>query len=156
MNHILKRKLFIGVIGVSDADSHLAKIAEEVGREIAAQGAVLVCGGLGGVMEHAARGAKSSGGLTVGILPGDSINSANSYIDIPIATGIGEARNVIIVKSSDSLIAIGKGLGTLSEISIALKLNKPVVGIKTWDISDQIISMDNPREVVKKAISLAK
>ncbi|MCX5657532.1 MAG: TIGR00725 family protein [Candidatus Omnitrophica bacterium] len=156
MNRILKRKLFIGVIGVSDADDRLAKIAEEVGREIAAQGAVLVCGGLGGVMEYAARGAKSSGGITVGIIPGDSINSANPYIDIPIATGIGEARNIVIVKSSDSLIAIGKGFGTLSEISIALKLNKPVVGIETWDISPQIISMNNPREAVKKAISFAK
>ncbi len=156
MNRILRRKLFIGVIGVSDVDEHLAKIAEEMGREIAAQGAVLVCGGLGGVMEYAAKGAKSSGGITVGIIPGDSINSANPYIDIPIATGMGEARDVVVVKSSDSLIAIGKGFGTLSEISIALKLNKPVVGIETWDISPQIISVNNPREAVKKAISLAK
>ncbi len=110
MNRILRRKLFIGVIGVSDVDEHLAKIAEEMGREIAAQGAVLVCGGLGGVMEYAAKGAKSSGGITVGIIPGDSINSANPYIDIPIATGMGEARDVVVVKSSDSLIAIGKGV----------------------------------------------
>ena len=148
------KKLLIGVIGTSHPDPKISKIAEEVGREIARRGCILICGGLGGVMESAAKGAKEKKGTTIGILPTDSPFSANKYIDIPIATGLGEARNVVIVKTSQALIAIGKGFGTLSEIAIALRLNKPIVGIDTWKIPPLILLKD-PRKAVEKAIELA-
>jgi uncharacterized protein (TIGR00725 family) len=151
-----RKKVSIAVIGTSQPDENLSRIAEEVGREIALRGCILICGGLGGVMEYAARAAKENKGLTVGILPSEDISSANPYIDIPIATGMGEARNIIIVKSSDALIAIGKGYGTLSEISFALKLRKPIIGIKTWDISSQIICVEEPDKAVQRAISLVR
>jgi uncharacterized protein (TIGR00725 family) len=119
--------IYIGVIGESTTDQSTAGLAYEVGKLIAQAGALLVCGGLSGVMTEAARGAKSAGGQTVGILPGDKRDEANQYIDIAIPTGMGEARNVIVVKSSDALIAIGGYYGTLSEIAFALKLGKPIV-----------------------------
>ncbi len=146
--------MFIGIIGGGDCDSELSGMAEEVGREIAGKGAVLVCGGLGGVMEAAARGAKREGGTTVGILPGTDEKEANPYIDIPIVTGLGHARNVLVVRSSEVLIAIGGRYGTLSEIAIALKLGKPVIGLRTWDIDQKIIRADSPREAAEKAVSL--
>ncbi len=150
------KKIRIGVIGTSEPDARLYRIAEEVGREIARRDGVLICGGLGGVMEAAAKGAQQKGGLTIGILPTEDTSLANPYIDIPIATGIGEARNIIIVRSAEALIAIGKGFGTLSEISFALKMKKPLVGIETWDVSSQILSADKPSEAVEKAIKLAE
>ncbi|MCM8778780.1 MAG: TIGR00725 family protein [Candidatus Omnitrophica bacterium] len=150
------RKIIIGVIGASTPERKLFQIAEEVGKEIALAGCVLICGGLGGVMEAVAKGAKANNGLTIGILPGNDSSAANNYIDIPIVSGMGEARNIVIVKSSDILIAIGKGYGTLSEIAFALKLNKPLIGIETWDVSPQIISFKDPRKAVKKAIELVR
>lgn len=150
------KKIRIGVIGTSEPDARLYRIAKEVGREIARRDGVLICGGLGGVMEAAAKGAQQKGGLTIGILPAEDTSLANPYIDIPIATGIGEARNIIIVRSAEALIAIGKGFGTLSEISFALKMKKPLVGIETWDVSSQILSADKPSEAVEKAIKLAE
>ena len=146
----------IGVIGAGKCSSKAEMLAEEVGREIARKGALLICGGLGGVMEASARGAKQEGGVTVGILPGFSEEEANPYIDIPIVTGLSHARNVLVVRSSQALIAIEGGYGTLSEISIALKLRKPVIGLHTWDVSRQIIKAETPEEAVKKAISLIK
>ncbi len=131
----------------------MLKEAEEAGRLIAQKGANLVCGGLGGVMEAASRGAKSEGGLTVGILPHNDSKEANQFIDIPIATGLGIGRNIIIARSADALIAIGGEYGTLSEIAFALQMNKPVVGIKTWDIKG-IISADNAAEAVSKVFEL--
>ncbi|MCM8798159.1 MAG: TIGR00725 family protein, partial [Candidatus Omnitrophica bacterium] len=151
-----ERKIIMGVIGTSRPERKLFQIAEEVGKEIALQGCILICGGLGGIMEAVAKGAKEKNGLTIGILPTDNPSTANKYIDIPISTGLGEARNVIIVKSCDALIALGKGYGTLSEIAFALKLNKPLIGIETWKISPQIISFKDPRKAVRKAIALAK
>ena len=124
----------IGVIGSGDCSPQVQRLAEEVGREIAKRGAVLVCGGLGGVMEGAARGAKLAGGLTVGILPGSDACKANPYIDVVIVTGMSYARNIIVVRSSDVLIAIEGKYGTLSEIAYALQLRKPVVGINTWNV----------------------
>jgi uncharacterized protein (TIGR00725 family) len=112
----------------------MARLAEEVGRGIAEAGAVLVCGGMGGVMEAACRGAKAAGGLTVGILPGPDRTGANEHVDIAIATGINEARNLAIIRTSDVLIAIGGSYGTLSEIGFALKAGKKVIGLKTWEI----------------------
>jgi uncharacterized protein (TIGR00725 family) len=124
----------IGVIGAGECDAELGMLAEAVGRGIAEAGAVLVCGGMGGVMEAACRGAKGAGGLTVGILPGPDRNGANEYVDLAVATGIGEARNLAIIRTSDVLIAAGGSYGTLSEIGFALKMGKKVVGLKTWEI----------------------
>jgi len=105
-----------------------------VGRELGSRGVVLVCGGLGGVMEAACRGAKEAGGTTVGILPGTDRSDANEFVDVPIATGLGEGRNAILVRSAEALIAIGGGCGTLPEIALALRRGNRVVGLGTWDI----------------------
>ncbi|GER92860.1 TIGR00725 family protein [hot springs metagenome] len=143
------QKKIIGVIGAGSADEKILKTAEEVGKLIAERDAILICGGLGGVMDAAARGAKSKGGMTVGILPQSHRGGANPYIDVPIATGFGEGRNVIIVRSADALIAIGGEYGTLSEIALALKIGKAVIGINTWDIKG-IIKVDNAEDAVNK------
>ena len=133
---LMSKKICIAVIGSGEdkLTSQLAEIANEVGREIAKRGAVLICGGLGGVMVEAARGAKEQGGLTVGILPGEESGSANSFIDIALPTGLGFARNILVAYSGDALIAVGGRLGTLSEISFALMKKKPVIGIHTWNL----------------------
>jgi uncharacterized protein (TIGR00725 family) len=123
------------VIGEQDARPEMRRLAEEVGREVARRGGVLVCGGLGGVMEAASRGAAESGGVVVGILPGTRAEEANPYVTIPVVTGLGEARNVIVVRTSDALVAVGGSYGTLSEIAYALKLGVPVVGLGTWELS---------------------
>ncbi len=147
-----KRKL-IAVIGGRRVEKRLLKEAEEAGRLIAKKEAVLVCGGMSGVMEAASRGAKSGGGLTIGILPHDSNKEANDYIDVPIATGLGIGRNVIIARSADALIAIGGEYGTLSEIAFALQMEKPVVGIETWDIKG-IIHADKAADAVAKIFEI--
>ena len=142
--------IFIAVIGGSDVSPSIEALAEEVGREIARHGAVLVCGGLSGVMEAACRGAVSEGGLTVGILPGDNPQSANPYVKIPIATGIGYARNAAVAKSAQAVIAIDGSYGTLTEIAYALQGGIPVIGLDTWSISingkedSNIIRADSP------------
>jgi uncharacterized protein (TIGR00725 family) len=154
--------MIIAVIGDSSCSPEEAKLAESVGELLAQRGATIVCGGLGGVMEAVCRGAKSKGGLTVGILPGENSSMANPWIDIPVVTGIGEARNVAVVKSAQTVIAIGGGYGTLSEIAYALKNNIPVIGLNTWSMSrngrkdDSIIGVQSAAEAVGKAISLAK
>src|SRR4030042_1971272 len=146
-------KKIIAVVGGRRTEKALLKEAEEVGRLIARKGANLVCGGLGGVMEAASRGAKSEGGLTVGILPQNDSKDTNQYIDIPVATGLGIGRNVIIARTADALIAVGGAYGTLSEIAFALQMGKPVVGIKTWDIKG-VISVENAVEAVNKVFEL--
>jgi uncharacterized protein (TIGR00725 family) len=143
----------IGVIGAGNANKSIYKIAEEVGRLIAKKDAILVCGGLGGVMEASAKGAKSEGGITVGILPQNSKDHANQYIDIPVASGFGEGRNVIITRTADVLIAIAGEYGTLSEIAFALKMGKPVIGINTWDVKG-IIKADSAEDAVNKAFEI--
>ena len=132
---MIEKKKLIAVIGGSQSSAKESKLAEEVGRELAKRGAVLVCGGLGGVMEAACRGASSEGGLTIGVLPGESGREANSYVQIPIVTGIGYARNVVVVKSAQAVIAIGGSYGTLSEIGHALQNGIPVIGLDTWSLS---------------------
>ena len=152
---------FIAVIGGFPCSEDEASLAETVGRELARQGAILVCGGEGGVMEAACKGARSAGGITVGILPGDNRLTANPYVLVPIITGIGSARNIIVVKSAQAVIAIGGGYGTLSEISFALKNNIPVIGLNTWAFSrnnrpdDSIIITQDPLAAVDLAIALA-
>jgi uncharacterized protein (TIGR00725 family) len=103
-----------------------------LGRGIAEHDAILICGGLTGVMEHAARGARSAGGLAIGLLPGDDPGEANEYVDIAIATGLGHARNAILARTADGVVAVGGGLGTLSEIALALRNRRPTIGIQTW------------------------
>jgi uncharacterized protein (TIGR00725 family) len=146
----------IGVIGAGHCSSRTSLLAEEVGREVARVGAVLVCGGLGGVMEAAARGAQEEGGITVGILPGDSFEDANPFIQIPVVTGLGHARNVLVVRSAQALIAVKGGYGTLSEVALALKMGKPVIGLHSWDVSKKIIHVETPQEAVKKVLRLLK
>lgn len=139
----------IGVIGAAECDRTLEKVAEETGRLIAEQGTVLVCGGRGGVMEAACRGARKEGGSTVGILPDKS--SGNPHLEIVIKSNLGIARNALVVGSSDGVIAIGGAYGTLSEIAMALKEKIPVFGIDTWDIPG-VIACRNPEEAVSKAV----
>lgn len=124
----------IGVVGAGQPSPAVARLAYAVGRLLGARGAVVLCGGLGGVMEAAARGAQETGGLTVGILPGFEASDANRYIDLPIVTGLADARNVVIVRSAQAVIAIGGGYGTLSEIGFALRLGLPVIGLRTWGL----------------------
>lgn len=143
----------IGVIGAGQCDSALCQLAFDVGREIARRGAILVCGGLGGVMEAAARGAATEGGLTLGILPGPSTQDANVYIRVPVATDMGQARNVIIVHTADALIAVAGGAGTLSEIGHALKVGKPVIGLHTIPNLNGVQYVKTAPEAVARAFS---
>ncbi len=124
---------FIAVIGAGDAAAEVRALAFAVGREIAARNAVLVCGGLGGVMEAAAQGAREAGGHTIGILPGYNRQSANRYIEFAVATGMGEARNAIVIGSADAVVALAGEGGTLAEIGFALKLKRPVVALGAWN-----------------------
>ncbi len=124
--------ILVGVIGAGACDPSLASLAYTVGYELAYRNYVLVCGGLGGVMAAACQGAKAAGGTTVGILPGTDPQAANPWVDVVIPTGLGEARNAVIVRTAQALVAIAGGYGTLSEIGFALKLGKPLVGLHTW------------------------
>ncbi len=151
----LKRNFFIAVIGGSVISKSLYDIAYKTGYEIARKGCILINGGCSGVMEASSKGAKDAGGLTVGILPGREKEDANDFIDIPVPTGIGEARNAIIVNIADGLIAIDGEYGTLSEIAFSLKKKKPIVGIKTFDFKE-IHKVDSPEDAVKKIIELIK
>jgi uncharacterized protein (TIGR00725 family) len=126
------RRRLVAVCGESDPQTSLADLAFELGRGIAQRDAVLICGGLTGVMEHAARGARAAGGLTIGLLPGDDPDEANDYVHVAIATGLGHARNAILARTADGVIALGGGLGTLSEIALALRNGRPTIGIQTW------------------------
>jgi uncharacterized protein (TIGR00725 family) len=154
-------QLIIAVIGGGEPPSRALDLAEEVGRELALRGVVVVCGGLRGVMEAVARGAKSAGGTTIGILPGNETITANDYIDYPIMTGMGYARNVIVVKTGRAAIAIDGAYGTLSEIGHALGDGIPVIGLETWqlpqrsDLPLEVVPADSPKDAVEKAIAAA-
>jgi uncharacterized protein (TIGR00725 family) len=154
--------MFVAVIGSASCSEEVAARAEAVGREIARRGAVLVCGGRGGVMEAACRGAKTEGGTTVGILPGADRGEANRYVDIAIATGMGEARNVIVVCTADAVVAVSGGYGTLSEIGLALKMGRPVVGLGTWDLQQAgqavaaVVQAATPAQAVEQALALVR
>jgi uncharacterized protein (TIGR00725 family) len=124
---------YVAVIGPSLADETISEAAFQVGAQLARAGAIVVCGGGGGAMEAVCRGARSAGGLTVGILPGRSRDEANPYVDLALPTGMGEARNALVVRAADVVISVGGGVGTLSEIGLALKMQRPVVGLATWE-----------------------
>ncbi len=153
--------LRIGVMGPAVCSAHVYNLAREVGFLIGQRGAILICGGMSGVMEASARGAKEGGGITIGILPGESATEANSFIDIPIVTGMGNARNAINVLTSQVIIAIHGSYGTLSEIALGLKCRIPVIGIETWDLISPgreplpVTIAHNAEEAVTAALNLA-
>ncbi len=159
----MNRKLILGVIGGgATASEEGLRLAEEVGYLIARADAVLLCGGLNGVMEAAAKGAKRGGGLTLGILPTGNKADANDYIDIPVATAMSTARNLVIVRTADALIAINGSYGTLSEMAHAFDLGKTVFALRTWPMEKAgvdhtlFVRVDTPREAVERALEYAK
>jgi uncharacterized protein (TIGR00725 family) len=153
--------LCIAVVGSSATSPDVLTVAEQLGAAIARRGASLVCGGLGGVMEAACKGAHSAGGLTIGILPGLEHSEANSHVDVPIPTGMGEMRNALVVRTSHAVIAVAGEYGTLSEIAFALRTGVPVIGIDTWELGrggeqvDAIRRAKDPEEAVAMAIEAA-
>lgn len=153
---------YIGVIGERSCNRETRRVAEAVGRLVAEKGATLVCGGMGGVMEAASQGATSAGGVVLGILPGCSREEGNPYLTLSIVTGMGEGRNIILVRSCDAVIAIGGGYGTLSEIAFAHKFGVPVVGLQTWtlvkggEVDSRIFRASDPNEAVATALRLAQ
>jgi uncharacterized protein (TIGR00725 family) len=156
--------MIISVIGGEDAPPDALHLAEETGRELAKRGITLCCGGRGGIMEAACRGARSAGGHTIGILPGHDASESppNPWVEFPVFTGIGYARNSAVVLSGDAVIAIDGAYGTLSEIAFALIHDAPLVGLDTWDFAyhghdhDKIIRAATPQEAVEKAVEMAK
>ena len=157
-----ERKRMVAVIGGGQCSDEEAELAREVGRRLAREDVILVCGGMGGVMEAACQGAREEGGITLGILPGEIRAMANAYVQIPVVTGLGYARNVAVVKSAQAVIAVGGSYGTLSEIGHALQSYIPVVGLNTWALAKDgsedgaIISASSPDEAVNKALGLIK
>ncbi|MDI6739503.1 MAG: TIGR00725 family protein [Candidatus Edwardsbacteria bacterium] len=149
------RPIRIGVIGAADGTARQTRIAEEAGKLIAERGGILVCGGMSGVMEAACRGASLAGGITVGILPGGSAAEGNDYVSIPVLTGMGYARNALVVRTSQAVIAIGGRYGTLSEIAYAAQFGIPVIGLSTWKIRAPIRHVRTPQEAVTLAFKLA-
>ncbi len=156
----MNRDTYVAVVGPSAATPTEHALGEEIGRLIAEAGAVLVCGGLGGLMEAAASGCAGAGGRSVGIVPGER-SEANPYVTVAVATGMGEARNAIVVRTADVVIAVSGEFGTLSEIALALKMGRPVVGLGTWGLArkgqpvDAIVRASTPAEAVEKALALA-
>lgn len=152
----------MAVCGPDPAPPDVATQAEEIGRLLAKAGAVLVCGGLGGTMEAAARGSKAGGGTSIGILPGSGRSDASPHLTVSIPTGMGEMRNALIIRSADVVIAVAGEFGTLSEIAFALKTGVPVVGLNTWALSkpgrmvaDPIVRASTPEDAVERALRLA-
>ena len=154
--------LIIAVIGSNQCSREEAINAETIGRELAKKGAIIICGGMGSVMEAVGRGASMEDGITVGILPSDEPLSANKFVKIPVATGLGQARNVAVVKSAHAVIAVGGDYGTLSEIAFALKSKIPVIGLNTWFLRKNqqddtaVVEAKNAADAIKKAIALSK
>jgi len=155
-------RAWIAVVGPGSATVAELEAAEEAGAAIAEAGAGVVCGGLGGVMEAACRGARSRGGLTLGLLPGTDREAANGWVVVAVPTGLGEARNALVVRAADAVVAIGGGWGTLSEIALALKTGVPVVGVGTWEATiggaepePGVVRVAGAREAVAEALRLA-
>jgi len=145
-------KRIVGVIGAGECDTQIAELAEEVGARLARHGLVVLTGGRGGVMAAASRGARQAGGLTIGILPGQTYEGMNPDVDIPILTGLGEARNAVVACASEVLVAIAGEYGTLSEIALALKMGRAVIGLQTWPLMTSVIIAENPQQAVDKVL----
>jgi len=150
----VNRPYYVGIIGAGECSGPVYQLALDVGSEIGKRGWFLVCGGLGGVMEGAAKGCIEAGGVTIGLLPGLEKNDANPFIRIPVATGLAEGRNLLVVRTSDVLIAISGGYGTLSEIALGLKIKKPVIGLDTWKDIKGIRYVEHPAEAVAAAADI--
>lgn len=154
----------VAVVGAGDADGAVADAAEAVGRGLGAAGVLLVCGGLGGVMAAACRGARAAGGTTLGLLPGEDRRAGNAWLDIAVPTGLGDGRNLLVVRAADAVIAVGGGWGTLSEVALAHVLGRPVIGLRTWtgtspagtDLGPLTHAAATPEEAVTLALCLAR
>jgi uncharacterized protein (TIGR00725 family) len=151
------KPLYLSVIGAGRCGAAELELAEQLGRLVAREGATLVCGGLGGIMEAAARGAKAAGGTTIGILPGHDRSAGNAYLDHVITTGMGHARNLAVVSSGDAVIAVGGGYGTLSEIGLAAKIGRPVIILGGWRLEgDGSTSQIAYASSAEQAVQLAR
>ena len=151
----------VAVSGGGEADDDDCRLAEEVGLELARRGAVVVTGGLGGAMAAACRGAKGGGGTTIGILPSDDRADANRWVDVAVPTGLGEGRNALVVRAADAVVAVAGEFGTLSEIALALKLGKPVIGLGTWELArdghpvEAVVTVTTPAQAAETAVAMA-
>ena len=156
MKNDIERQPVIAVIGAGKCSRKLCDMAADVGRYVAENGGVLLCGGLGGIMEGAARGAKEAGGTTIGIIPSENKADANKFIDYVIPSGFGQARNVLIVRSADAIVALPGKFGTLSEMAFALVSGKPIVSVQAWTLGEEILQVDDPIEAARIALELAR
>lgn len=152
----MDRPLYVAVVGSGEATGELYKKAQEVGRFVAGRGGVVVCGGLSGVMDAAARGATEAGGVAIGILPDEDRERANPYLSYSIPTGTGQARNLAVVCSGDVIVAVGGEYGTLSEIGLALKVGRPVVALESWDLGGHVVVTASPEEAVERAFETVR
>jgi uncharacterized protein (TIGR00725 family) len=146
----------IAIIGAGKCSKKLRDMAAVVGAYVAEHGGVVVCGGMGGIMEGAARGAREAGGTTIGILPTDDRNDANEFIDFAIPTGFGEARNIMVVRAADVVVAFPGKYGTLIEMAFALNARKPVISVNAWKLGDEIRQVETPEEAARLAMELAE
>ncbi|MEE8404310.1 MAG: TIGR00725 family protein [candidate division Zixibacteria bacterium] len=156
MSNSTDRKPVIAVIGAGKCSRKLRDMAAEIGRYVAENGGVVLCGGLGGIMEGAARGAKEAGGTTIGIIPSENKADANQFIDYVIPTGFGQARNVLVVRAADAIVALPGKFGTLSEMAFALVSGKPIVSVQAWKLGEEILQVEDPIEAAKIAMDLAR
>jgi uncharacterized protein (TIGR00725 family) len=154
-------RVHVAVVGGGEAGDDVCRLAEDLGRELARRGAVVVTGGLGGVMAAASRGAKDGQGSTIGILPGADRADANPWVDVAVPTGLGEGRNLLVVRAADAVVAVAGEFGTLSEIALALRAGTPVIGLRTWELArdgrpvDAIVVASTPADAAGKAVALA-
>ena len=156
MSNSADRKPVIAVIGAGKCSKKLRDMAADIGRYVAENGGVVLCGGLGGIMEGAARGAKEAGGTTIGIIPSENKADANQFIDYVIPTGFGQARNVLVVRAADAIVALPGKFGTLSEMAFALVSGKPIVSVQAWKLGEEILQVEDPVEAAKIAMDLAR
>ena len=150
------RKPVIAVVGANKCSKKLRDMAAEVGKYVAEKGGLIVCGGMGGIMEGAARGAREAGGTTIGIIPTDDAADANEFIDIVIPTGLGEARNILVVRTADAVVAFPGKYGTLTEMAFALQAGKPLISVNAWKLGDGITQAETPQEAARLAMEMAE
>ena len=148
-------RLQVAVVGAGTADSESLELARALGAELATRGATVCCGGLGGVMAAACRGAREEGGRTLGLLPGDDPQAANEWCELVVATGMGEGRNLLVVRSGAVVVALPGEAGTLSEVALALKIGRPVIGLRAWSQLEGVRAVEDPVEAARLAVELA-